>query len=127
MRVPIAHTLAWPTRIATAAPKLDLAMVGRLEFSEPDLNQFPALRWAREALQAGGGAPTILNAANEVAVEAFLQRRIGFLDIVGVRDIEGFGGGNQPVGEDQLGGLDIGLGKRHPAGFLVVKQDGLAL
>ena len=59
-------------------------MVGRLEFSEPDLNQFPALRWAREALQAGGGAPTILNAANEVAVEAFLQRRIGFLDIVGV-------------------------------------------
>ena len=84
MRVPIAHTLAWPTRIATAAPKLDLAMVGRLEFSEPDLNQFPALRWAREALQAGGGAPTILNAANEVAVEAFLQRRIGFLDIVGV-------------------------------------------
>lgn len=84
MRVPIAHTLAWPTRIATAAPKLDLAAVGRLEFSEPDLTQFPALRLAREALQAGGGAPTILNAANEIAVEAFLQRQIRFLDIVGV-------------------------------------------
>ena len=84
MRVPIAHTLAWPARIATAAPKLDLAAVGRLEFSEPDLTQFPALRWARESLQAGGGAPTILNAANEIAVEAFLQRQIRFLDIVGV-------------------------------------------
>ena len=81
MRVPIAHTLAWPARIATAAPRLDLAAVARLEFAEPDLERFPALRLAREALQAGGGAPTILSAANEVAVEAFLQRRIGFLDI----------------------------------------------
>lgn len=81
MRVPIAHTLAWPGRIATAAPRLDLAALARLEFAEPDLEQFPALRLAREALQAGGGAPTILSAANEVAVEAFLQRRIGFLDI----------------------------------------------
>ena len=79
MRVPIAHTLAWPGRIATPAPRLDLAALGRLEFIEPDLERFPALRLAREALQAGGGAPTILSAANEVAVEAFLQRRIGFL------------------------------------------------
>ncbi len=84
MRVPIAHCLAWPRRIATAAPRLDLASVGRLEFSEPDLDQFPALRLAREALQAGGGAPTILSAANEVAVAAFLARRLGFLDIVSV-------------------------------------------
>ena len=84
MRVPIAHCLAWPTRIATAAPRLDLAAVGRLEFSEPDLEQFPALRLARDALQAGGGAPTILSAANEVAVAAFLARRLGFLDIVSV-------------------------------------------
>lgn len=81
MRVPIAHTLAWPARLATAAPRLDLAAVGRLDFAEPDLARFPALRLAREALQAGGGAPTILSAANEVAVAAFLQGRIGFLDI----------------------------------------------
>ena len=83
MRVPIAHTLAWPARITTPARRLDLAAVGRLEFSEPDLERFPALILARDALQAGGGAPTILSAANEVAVEAFLSRRIGFLDIAG--------------------------------------------
>src|SRR3954454_10342998 len=82
MRIPIAHTLAWPRRMATASRRLDLALVSRLEFSAPDLVRFPALRVAREALQAGGGTPTILNAANEIAVEAFLQRRIGFLDIV---------------------------------------------
>jgi 1-deoxy-D-xylulose-5-phosphate reductoisomerase len=81
MRIPIAHTLAWPARLATHAPRLDLAAAGRLEFSTPDDRQFPALRLARQALQAGGGAPTILNAANEVAVESFLRRRIGFLDI----------------------------------------------
>ena len=84
MRVPIAHCLAWPARIATAAPRLDLAAVGRLEFSEPDLEQFPALGLARAALLAGGGAPTILSAANEIAVAAFLQRRIGFLDIAAI-------------------------------------------
>jgi 1-deoxy-D-xylulose-5-phosphate reductoisomerase len=81
MRVPIAHTLAWPERMATPAPRLDLAAIARLEFGAPDLGRFPALRLARDALRAGGGAPTILNAANEVAVEAFLNRRIGFLDI----------------------------------------------
>ncbi len=81
MRVPIAHTLAWPQRMATPAGRLDLAALGRLDFSEPDLVRFPALRLAREALRAGGGAPTILSAANEVAVDGFLQRRIGFLDI----------------------------------------------
>ncbi len=81
MRIPIAHTLAWPGRLATTSPRLDLAAVGRLEFTEPDPQRFPALRLARDALRAGAGAPTILNAANEVAVEAFLGRRIGFLDI----------------------------------------------
>jgi 1-deoxy-D-xylulose-5-phosphate reductoisomerase len=81
MRVPIAHSLAWPARIATSAPRLDLAAIGRLEFAAPDIERFPALRLARAALQAGGGTPTILSAANEIAVEAFLQRRIGFLDI----------------------------------------------
>jgi len=74
MRIPIAHCLAWPERIATASPRLDLAAIARLDFSTPDLVQFPALRLAREALVAGGGAPAILNAANEVAVAAFLQR-----------------------------------------------------
>jgi 1-deoxy-D-xylulose-5-phosphate reductoisomerase len=81
MRIPIAHALAWPARLATHAPRLDLAAAAKLEFSPPDEVRFPALRLAREALQAGGGAPTILNGANEIAVAAFLQRRIGFLDI----------------------------------------------
>jgi 1-deoxy-D-xylulose-5-phosphate reductoisomerase len=83
MRIPIAHTLAWPERLATASPRLDLAQIARLDFEAPDEVRFPALRLAREALRAGGGVPTILSGANEVAVEAFLERRIGFLDIVG--------------------------------------------
>ena len=81
MRVPIAHTLAWPGRIATHAPRLDLAAIARLDFTAPDPVRFPALRLARAALAAGGGASAIMSAANEVAVEAFLARRIGFLDI----------------------------------------------
>jgi 1-deoxy-D-xylulose-5-phosphate reductoisomerase len=81
MRIPIAHTLAWPRRMTTTSRRLDLASVGRLEFAEPDLERFPSLRLAREVLQIGGGCPTILNAANEIAVEAFLRRRVGFLDI----------------------------------------------
>lgn len=81
MRIPIAHALAWPDRLATRSPRLDLATLGRLEFSEPDPVRFPALRLARDALRAGGGAPTILSAANEVAVDAFLMRRLGFTEI----------------------------------------------
>ena len=81
MRIPIAHALAWPDRLATASPRLDLAALGRLEFHEPDPVRFPALRLARDALRAGGGAPTILSAANEVAVDAFLARRLGFTAI----------------------------------------------
>ena len=76
MRIPIAHALAWPERLPTNSPRLDLVSVARLEFSEPDSVRFPALRLARDALRVGGGAPAILNAANEVAVEAFLGRRI---------------------------------------------------
>jgi len=83
MRIPIAHTLAWPERMTTPSPRLDLASLARLDFMAPDTERFPALRLAREALRAGGGAPVILNAANEVAVDAFMQRRIGFLDIAG--------------------------------------------
>ncbi|MDE2327909.1 MAG: 1-deoxy-D-xylulose-5-phosphate reductoisomerase [Rhodospirillales bacterium] len=84
MRIPIAHTLAWPARLATSSPRLDLAAAARLDFLAPDPVRFPALRLAREALEAGHGASTVLNAANEIAVEAFLRRRIGFLDITAV-------------------------------------------
>ncbi len=81
MRIPIAHCLAWPGRLATRSPRLDLVGLGRLEFFAPDPARFPALRLAREVLRAGAGAPAVLSAANEVAVALFLERRIGFLDI----------------------------------------------
>ena len=84
MRTPIAHTLAWPDRMATPMAPLDLVGIGRLDFAAPDPVRFPALRLAREALDAGGARPAILNAANEVAVEAFLNRRIGFLEIAAI-------------------------------------------
>jgi len=82
MRVPIAHALAYPRRIATPVETLDLARIGRLEFEQPDPARFPALSLARKALEAGGGEAIVLNAANEIAVAAFLAGRIGFLDIV---------------------------------------------
>jgi 1-deoxy-D-xylulose-5-phosphate reductoisomerase len=82
MRTPIAYALAWPGRIETPTKRLDLAAIGRLTFEPPDENRFPALRVAREALVCGGGCPTVLNAANETAVHAFLDGQIGFLDIV---------------------------------------------
>ncbi len=82
MRTPIAYALAWPGRIAAPTKRLDLAAIGKLTFEPPDERRFPALRVAREALAQGGSAPTVLNAANETAVHAFLEGRIGFLDIV---------------------------------------------
>ena len=82
MRIPIAFALAWPERIATPARRLDLTAIARLDFEEPDLMRFPALRLAREALEAGGSAPVVLNAANEIAVAAFLDGNAGFPDIV---------------------------------------------
>lgn len=84
MRTPIAHTLAWPDRMETPVAPLDLAAIGRLEFAAPDPERFPALRLARTALEAGGARPAVLNAANEVAVAAFLDRRIAFLDIAAI-------------------------------------------
>jgi 1-deoxy-D-xylulose-5-phosphate reductoisomerase len=81
MRIPIAYALAWPGRIETPAQRLDLASLARLDFEAPDFTRFPALRLAREALQAGGAAPIVLNAANEVAVAGFLAGRLRFLDI----------------------------------------------
>jgi 1-deoxy-D-xylulose-5-phosphate reductoisomerase len=81
MRVPIAHALAWPQRMETRVERLDLVSVARLDFEAPDEHRFPALRLAREALAEGGAAPIVLNAANEVAVAAFLNNSIHFLDI----------------------------------------------
>ncbi|HEY7663276.1 MAG TPA: 1-deoxy-D-xylulose-5-phosphate reductoisomerase [Xanthobacteraceae bacterium] len=81
MRIPIAYCLAWPERMASEAPRLDLARAATLTFQEPDLERFPALRLARQALEAGGAAPTVLNAANEVAVAEFLARRLNFAGI----------------------------------------------
>lgn len=84
MRVPIAHCLAWPCRMRTPMAPLDLVAIGRLDFEAPDAERFPALRLAREALDAGGARPAILNAANEVAVAAFLAGEIGFLEIAAI-------------------------------------------
>jgi 1-deoxy-D-xylulose-5-phosphate reductoisomerase len=81
MRTPIAYALGWPKRIEAPSPRLDLAAVGTLKFEPPDNRRFPAIELARQALRDGGMAPTVLNAANEVAVAAFLNRKIGFLDI----------------------------------------------
>ena len=105
MRSPIACAWSWPDRIAWPAPKLDLAKIGQLTFTAPDEGRFPALRIARSALTVGGGAPAAMNAANEVAVAAFLDRRIGFLDIAatvsetldrlnGVGDLDAYNGGD---------------------------------
>ncbi|MCA0450797.1 MAG: 1-deoxy-D-xylulose-5-phosphate reductoisomerase [Proteobacteria bacterium] len=82
MRTPIAVALAWPDRMAAPVPRLDFKKSANLTFEDPDFERFPSLRIAREVLREGGAAPTLLNAANEVAVAAFLARRIGFLDIV---------------------------------------------
>jgi len=86
MRTPIAHTLAWPQRMATPCEPLNLARIGRLDFEEPDLDRFPALALALQALAAGGSRPGVLNAANEEAVAAFLAGKIGFLDIAVIVD-----------------------------------------
>ena len=82
MRIPIAYCLAWPERIAGPAARLDLAQLATLSFEKPDPVRFPALAIARRALEIGGAAPTILNAANEVAVDAFLHDRLSFTGIV---------------------------------------------
>jgi 1-deoxy-D-xylulose-5-phosphate reductoisomerase len=81
MRIPIAYALAWPERMETPAQRLDLAAIARLDFEAPDAKRFPALRLAREALEAAGAAPIVLNAANEVAVASFLAGAIRFTDI----------------------------------------------
>ena len=84
MRTPIAHALAWPRRMESPSQRLDLAKLGQLTFEAPDRERFPCLALAEHCLREGGRTPTILNAANEVAVEAFLNRRIAFFDIARV-------------------------------------------
>jgi 1-deoxy-D-xylulose-5-phosphate reductoisomerase len=81
MRTPIGFCLAWPERMETPVPKLDLAKISQLTFGNPDPKKFPALGFAREAMIKGGTAPAMMSAANEIAVQAFLDKRIGFLDI----------------------------------------------
>jgi len=81
MRIPISHCLAWPDRIDWPAPRLDLAKLGSLTFEEPDLDRFPALGLAWQAMRTGSGATTVLNAANEIAVESFVDGKIGFTGI----------------------------------------------
>ena len=84
MRTPISHALAWPERIDSGVAPLDLFAVARLDFQAPDEQRFPCLRLARQAAEAGNSAPAMLNAANEVAVAAFLDREIGFLEIAAI-------------------------------------------
>lgn len=86
MRTPIAHALAWPERIDSGVSALDLLQVGRLDFQTPDDLRFPCLRLARQAAEISGTAPAMLNAANEVAVDAFLNRRIRFTEIASIID-----------------------------------------
>lgn len=81
MRTPIAYSLSWPKRMQTPIEQLDLAKIASLTFESPDEGRFPALRLARQVLLAGGNAPTIMNAANEIAVEAFLNEQLPFMDI----------------------------------------------
>jgi 1-deoxy-D-xylulose-5-phosphate reductoisomerase len=111
MRTPIAHALAWPERMAVSTDRLNLAAVGQLSFEAPDLERFPALRLAREALKAGPGRVAALSAANEIAVEAFLTGRIGFLDI------------SRIVGEAvaALEGSEAGLIAKTPSSLAEVK------
>ena len=111
MRIPISHCLAWPVRMGTPAQRLDLAKVASLTFEEPDMTKFPALALARRALAAGGAAPTILNAANEVAVREFLDRRLGFCGIAAlveatIEACQRRGGMAEPQSVDQALAID---------------------
>jgi len=103
MRTPIAHALGWPRRIPSPSRRLDLAALGSLVFQAPAHDRFPALNLAIGSMRSGGLAPTVLNAANEIAVQAFLERRIGFLDIprVVAQALDGDYGANGTAGDLQ--------------------------
>ena len=107
MRTPIAHALAWPDRIESGVAPLDLVSTSRLDFEAPDLERFPCLRLGFEAAEAGGSAPAALNAANEVAVDAFLNRRLRFTAIARVAEATVAAcGGEEPRSLDDVLGLD---------------------
>ncbi len=109
MRTPIAHALGWPRRIPSPSRRLDLASLGSLVFQPPAHDRFPALNLAIGSMRSGGLAPTVLNAANEIAVQAFLERRIGFLDIprVVAQALDGDYGSNGTAGDlDSVLGTD---------------------
>jgi 1-deoxy-D-xylulose-5-phosphate reductoisomerase len=119
MRIPIAHCLAWPQRIDGPAARLDLAQVRELTFEEPDLVRFPALALARHAMETGGAAATVLNAANEVAVAEFIARRIPFLAITALVDATlNAAAARGLLGE--LDGLDATLAVDHNARSLAL-------
>ncbi len=112
MRTPISYALAWPHRMATPAKRLELEKNSELVFKTPDYNKFPALTIARDALKAGRGAPIILNAANEVAVQCFLEEKIGFLDITKVTEmvlnrLSQSTRQNSPATIEEIGEIDI--------------------
>lgn len=123
MRIPIAHVLAWPHRIQTPAPRLDLSSIGQLTFEAADTGRFPALRLAHLALNAGGSVPTVLNAANEIAVAAFLEGRIGFLDIIQLVEETMAVTDAAPV-TDLQGVMDIDEAARRHASALIARQEG---
>lgn len=125
MRTPIAHALAWPARMAASVPPLDLIALGKLEFFAPDPVRFPALRLSREALCAGGGAPTILNAANEIAVGLFLEKRLRFLDIAAVVD-ETLSRLGAPEAADLPAIMAHDAAARSQAGLIAAKRAALA-
>jgi 1-deoxy-D-xylulose-5-phosphate reductoisomerase len=114
MRIPIAHCLAWPRRIDGPAPRLDLAAVQQLTFEAPDLTRFPALGLARRAMETGGAAPTVLNAADEVAVAEFIAGRIGFTGIAALVEATLDKAAARGLLEEP-GGLDVALAVDHSA------------
>ena len=118
MRTPIAHALAWPDRIESGAAPLDLVSMSRLDFEAPDLDRFPCLRLGFEAAEAGGSAPAALNAANEVAVDAFLNRRLRFTEIAGVAEATVAAcAGDEPRALDEVLELD-GQARTRAAEFI---------
>ncbi len=123
MRTPIACALAWPGRLAWPAPRLDLAAQGRLTFEAPDEMRFPSLSLARQALQEGGMAPAIFNAANEVAALAFLDRKIGFLNIAAVvadtLERTTLAGGSAPCADACVASLEVDALARRTARAIV--------
>jgi 1-deoxy-D-xylulose-5-phosphate reductoisomerase len=120
MRTPIAYCLAWPKRMETPVPKLDLAAIGQLTFEQPDPVKFPALCFAQEAMRKGGTAPAALSAANEIAVQAFLDKKIGFLDIERINETVLNGLNTSPLTDLEML-LDADQAARKRAEELVLK------